>query len=739
LIPVKRILVVDGDRAAADTLQGELDRLGLTTDVAYDDIGAIRRAQESRPDVVVASLGPAGGNGLELCVGIRTTPALRGVPLLLLAKEADDGLEERALKLRIADAFVRLPITTQDLVQRIGKLVQLDPPTTRPHPAFDATTGAVTTLVDEDVAEVSSGHIEVAPTVINAPAPAPPRPPPRSSTTMPRVGFPEDRAAEALAAVHAAMGAPEGPRRPNTVRSMPAVSLPRPADSPASGRGTINERPPARTREVTDLREQVTRSEQQVRTLQKEVAGLQSDRDLAAKRAADSKTRLQRLEAQRDEAREALANLERTIRTTNDKHEEDLRKQRESFAESLAAAEAAQREASRAADEARREMAKMQASLQAEERARQAKEQELTRSEEARIAAAKAAAQAREAAEAARAEIKAAHEQRIAATEDCSTHRLARVRVEQTSAELQRRLDEREKALATEQARREEAERRATTNEQALQTTQSAADVAQRTAQSATEALAEATARHRAELEEARQAAQRQAAAEGTAEDHAAATAAFEEVLHELETLSQTHAAALAERDAAHERAIEEAARKADERIAARERALADQHVEEKKQSDARWMVEMQGRVLGAIEMLEADRGEALAALRAAHVSELTRKEAAWIAQRHELEREIRELAIDDAKKLDDVEEAAERANALKAELSEIIAERDRLVVELDRAQAALPAERARFAAAQSEWRAAREALKREVQAVQLAMQQALDRLLRSDRPPPDE
>ena len=152
-----------------------------------------------------------------------------------------------------------------------------------------------------------------------------------------------------------------------------------------------------------------------------------------------------------------------------------------------------------------------------------------------------------------------------------------------------------------------------------------------------------------------------------------------------------------------------------------------------------KWMMEMQSRVLGAIEMLETDRGQALATLRAAHTAELARKEAAWTAARHELEREVRDLALEDAQKLDQIEEAAERVTTVEKEVARLTAERDRLTGELERALAAIPAERARFEEAKAEWRAARATLRREVEAVQQAMQAALSSLTRSEPPPPRE
>ena len=463
-----RVLIIDGDSASADVLWAGLARVGLVADVAGDELDAIRLAQTANPDVILLSVGAGDDRGLQIGAALRTTPGLQKIPLLLLTPERDDGLEERATKLHVVDGVVRTPIATSDLVKRIGEIIPIDPPSTAPVVSVPAPSQNVPSeeIGDGDIEEVSSANdAPAAATIANTPSMAA-RPPQRISTTMPRVEMPEDRAAEALAAVHAAMGAPAAPPRSKTLQSMKAVTIARPTKAPTPA-------PPpapmektgaaARSREITELREQLRRGEQRMRTfaqalatvrerlappkaqpldvealtlggdpaavkeeLLKEVAALQSDRELALKRAADFKTRLSRFETQRDEARQALAKLEQSSRATHEEHDEAMRKQRAAAEEARAALETAHREAVRATEEARREAEKNLAALQAEERARQAKEQELARVEGAQAEVAKAAAEARAEAEAARAEAKTAHEQRIATSEDVSTQRTAR-------------------------------------------------------------------------------------------------------------------------------------------------------------------------------------------------------------------------------------------------------------------------------------------------------------------------
>lgn len=69
-----RILVVDDNVDAAQTLALYLDKLGHTTRLVYDGEQALRAAEEFRPDVVLLDLGLPIVDGYEVALGIRAEP-----------------------------------------------------------------------------------------------------------------------------------------------------------------------------------------------------------------------------------------------------------------------------------------------------------------------------------------------------------------------------------------------------------------------------------------------------------------------------------------------------------------------------------------------------------------------------------------------------------------------------------------------------------------------------------------
>jgi signal transduction histidine kinase/CheY-like chemotaxis protein len=80
----RRILVVDDNVDAAETLSDLLRMLGHAVDVAYDGPSALARARASHPDVVLCDLGLPGMSGYDVARALRAA-AGAGRPVRLLA------------------------------------------------------------------------------------------------------------------------------------------------------------------------------------------------------------------------------------------------------------------------------------------------------------------------------------------------------------------------------------------------------------------------------------------------------------------------------------------------------------------------------------------------------------------------------------------------------------------------------------------------------------------------------
>ncbi len=92
--PSMRILVVDDNVDAAESLAALLGVLGHTTHVAYDAIHGLALACEHEPQLAFLDIGLPGMNGHQLARAIRDTPAIGG--MLLVALTGWGGREDVA-------------------------------------------------------------------------------------------------------------------------------------------------------------------------------------------------------------------------------------------------------------------------------------------------------------------------------------------------------------------------------------------------------------------------------------------------------------------------------------------------------------------------------------------------------------------------------------------------------------------------------------------------------------------
>jgi PAS domain S-box-containing protein len=110
----RRILVVDDNRDAADSLSLLLRLDGHEVTVAYDGKGALAAAPACRPDVVFLDLGMPGMDGYEVCRRLRQMPELNGVRLVALTGWGQEGDRRRSAEAGF-DHHVVKPADPEDL------------------------------------------------------------------------------------------------------------------------------------------------------------------------------------------------------------------------------------------------------------------------------------------------------------------------------------------------------------------------------------------------------------------------------------------------------------------------------------------------------------------------------------------------------------------------------------------------------------------------------------------------
>lgn len=91
----RRVLVVDDDRDAADSLSAALRSRDHDARVAYDGASAIDAARAFRPEFAFLDLRMPGMDGYQLAWKLRRVPGLEGICIVGLTGYADWGHASR--------------------------------------------------------------------------------------------------------------------------------------------------------------------------------------------------------------------------------------------------------------------------------------------------------------------------------------------------------------------------------------------------------------------------------------------------------------------------------------------------------------------------------------------------------------------------------------------------------------------------------------------------------------------
>lgn len=94
----KRILVVDDNVDAANTVAELLKLLGHETRIEHDGSSAVEAALAMRPDIVLLDIGLPGLNGYQVAQAIRTQQSLRGIILVALTGWGQENDKRRAFE-----------------------------------------------------------------------------------------------------------------------------------------------------------------------------------------------------------------------------------------------------------------------------------------------------------------------------------------------------------------------------------------------------------------------------------------------------------------------------------------------------------------------------------------------------------------------------------------------------------------------------------------------------------------
>jgi signal transduction histidine kinase len=119
----RRILIVDDNKDAADSMALLVETAGHSVRTAYDGHQALDLAAAFAPDTLVLDLGVPGLNGFEIARRIRRQPWGKGVALIALTGWGQEQDRRRTAEAGF-DAHLIKPVSKVDLLSALGACVQ---------------------------------------------------------------------------------------------------------------------------------------------------------------------------------------------------------------------------------------------------------------------------------------------------------------------------------------------------------------------------------------------------------------------------------------------------------------------------------------------------------------------------------------------------------------------------------------------------------------------------------------
>jgi len=114
-----KILIVDDDDGMTDLLKIHLRRDGLEIEIAPDAAVALRSIIANPPDLILLDVEMPYMGGLEVLKALKSDPATRRKPVIVLTSRSDEECFSEAKKIG-ADSFLTKPVSREKLLGEVA-------------------------------------------------------------------------------------------------------------------------------------------------------------------------------------------------------------------------------------------------------------------------------------------------------------------------------------------------------------------------------------------------------------------------------------------------------------------------------------------------------------------------------------------------------------------------------------------------------------------------------------------
>src|SRR5437764_921045 len=119
----KVVLIVEDERDVVDLLALNLRKAGFAISTAMDAAAGLQKARSEKPAFIILDLMLPKMPGLEVCKILKSDPATRQIPIMMLTAKAEEI--DRVVGLEFgADDYVTKPFSPREVVLRIRAIMR---------------------------------------------------------------------------------------------------------------------------------------------------------------------------------------------------------------------------------------------------------------------------------------------------------------------------------------------------------------------------------------------------------------------------------------------------------------------------------------------------------------------------------------------------------------------------------------------------------------------------------------
>jgi phosphate regulon transcriptional regulator PhoB len=118
-----RVLVVEDEPDVTELIRYNLAKEGWDVVSAANGTDALRRARESRPDIILLDIMVPQLNGWEVCRRLKQDPGTQSIPIIMVTGRVEEGDKVLGFEMG-ADDYVTKPFSPRELIARVRAVIR---------------------------------------------------------------------------------------------------------------------------------------------------------------------------------------------------------------------------------------------------------------------------------------------------------------------------------------------------------------------------------------------------------------------------------------------------------------------------------------------------------------------------------------------------------------------------------------------------------------------------------------